>query len=208
MAGFEDLKPKAEFTVKTGTNGSYTVENSQEFGQEWTSENETSFSRAEVLAAESSWTITGVVMSVPLKLRNSSPISYAIKSMAMTAYTMIPLGIGSSDVDMLGSISQQDEQGFQEITMAPNGESGIISFVNNSLTIDQARDWATRARNISITLAGYSISMSDRNGNERDFTNEMTAVGASTARLRLDFGPGVVNKNLLNWLWQSVISIT
>ncbi len=194
MAGFEDLKPKAEFTVKTGTNGSYTVENSQEFGQEWTSENETSFSRAEVLAAESSWTITGVVMSVPLKLRNSSPISYAIKSMAMTAYTMIPLGIGSSDVDMLGSISQQDEQGFQEITMAPNGESGIISFVNNSLTIDQARDWATRARNISITLAGYSISMSDRNGNERDFTNEMTAVGASTARLRLDFGPGVVNK--------------
>lgn len=194
MAGFEDLKPKAEFTVKTGANGSYTVENSQEFGREWTSENETSFSRAEVLAAESSWIITGVLMSVPLKLRNSSPISYVIKSMTMTAYTMIPLGTGTSDIDMIASISQQDEQGFQNIMMKPNDESGEISFVNNSLTIDQARDWATRARNISITLAGYTIGMTDRNGNERDFTNEMTAVAASTARLRLDFGPGVVNK--------------
>ncbi len=194
MMGFENLTPKGEFTLSAGSNGSYTFENSQEFGQEWTSENEASFSRAEVQAAESSWTITGVVMSVPLKLKNSSPISYTIKSMTMTAYTMLPLGTGTPDVDMIASISQQDEQGFQEIMMQPNGESGIISFVNNSLTIDQAKDWATRARNISITLSGYTISMIDKNGNERNFTNEMTAVAANTARLRLDFGPGFVNK--------------
>ena len=153
MVGFEDLKPKAEFTVKTGANGSYTVENSQEFGREWTSENETSFSRAEVLAAESSWTITGVLMSVPLKLRNSSPISYVIKSMTMTAYTIIPLGTGTSDIDMIG-ISQQDER-VQNIMMTndESGETYLLTF----LTIDQAGLGDTGAQ-YSITCRLY-ISM-------------------------------------------------
>ncbi|MBD3240388.1 MAG: hypothetical protein GF331_07370 [Chitinivibrionales bacterium] len=199
MLGFEDVKPVGEFTVFASANGSYTTETSQEFGREWSSENAISYERAETRASENSWEITGASMAVPIRLHNNGPIAYRITALTLTAYSQFaPLGKGEPILDLLGSVNLQDNDAiFQEITLNPNSESGVLSFVNSSLTYETAKAWALRGRDMTIALSGYTMAITALDGTVRDFTHEMTAVAASTARLRLDFGPGFVDKKPL-----------
>lgn len=193
--GQEGKDWKWEIGFEQSVHGSYTTESVSETGSEWSRENVASFERAETLGRELSKEVNGGYVDVAINVVNNSNVSFTVKGMTLTAYSLNYSA--QKRFNVLGSLNLQDnDANFQEFTLGPGKKTGApMNFINSNLDYQTVRDWATKADGLVLEVSGYSISMTDEDNAEKDFTHELTATAALTAKLRIDHGPGVVDKD-------------
>ncbi len=193
--GQEGKDWKWEIGFEQSVHGSYTTESVNETGAEWSRENVSSFEQAETRAREQSREIAGGYVDVAINVLNNSNIAYTVKSMTLAAYSLNYSA--RKRFNFLGNLNLEDNDAvFQQFTLEPGSPTNApMNFINSNLDYQTVRDWATRAHGLVLEVSGFKITMFDEDGAEKDFTHELTATAALTAKIRIDHGPGVVNKD-------------
>ncbi len=193
--GQEGKDWKWEIGFEQSVHGSYTTESVNETGAEWSRQNVSSFEQAETRAREQSKEITGGYVDVAINVLNNSNIAYTVKSMTLTAYSLNYSA--KKRFNVLGNLNLQDNDAvFQEFTLEPGSKTNApMNFINSDLDYQTVKEWSTRAHGLVLDVSGFTITMIDEDGTERDFTHELTATAALTAKIRVDHGPGVTDKD-------------
>lgn len=184
--GWEGSGPK--FSVSAGASGSYTTENITAWGSENTRENVHSYEEAELFAREENITYTGGTFMVPLTIRNPGNIAYTVENLSLAAYKIDLADTGS--VLIIGALSQEGGIAFSPFTLDPGAESGVFNYVNTAQNLADLKDLSCSAEAVVCGVSGYHITMTTAEGNTLDFTSSSTTVGARTAEIIIDFGPG------------------
>ena len=111
----------------------------------------------------------------------------------MTAYERSP-GV-DEPLSVIGTLSHSGTgNSFDTFRLTPGGSTEELTFETSVNNIDEARRLATRVSGVNTAIRASSISMTDSEGNTRNFTASSTNVNARTAALTADFGPTVPHK--------------
>ncbi len=168
---------------KVGATGSYTNEDSHEWGSEVSETNSYEAQTAYTESSSSDLTKTGGSIKYAVAFKNNGPIAYTVDSMLLSSYRVNSSSSGL--VDLIGSLSQDSDSGFSSFTLAPGEESGTFTFQNANLNVSDVLSLLQDSSGIVCAVSGYTVSME---GNT--FTQSATQVAAKTAKLVIDYGPG------------------
>ena len=172
--------------INVGAHGTYTTEDSYEWGTEESYTNARSVESAKSISSSEDLTKIGGSMTYSVAFKNTGPMAYSVDTMELSAYK-----IDRNDPQLIGSISQSSNSSFSEFQsfiLNPGQESGIFSFRNDSLYVSDVMSLLGNSSGIICAVAGYSISMEGV-----DFTQSGTDVPVKTAKIFIDYGPGVDN---------------
>lgn len=164
--------------------GSYTTEDSYEWGTEESYTHARSVESAKSMSSSEDLTKTGGSMTYAVAFKNTGPIAYTVDTMELSAYK-----IDRNTPELIGSISQSSNSSFSEFQsfqLNPGEESGLFSFRNDGLYVSDVMSLLADSSGIICAVSGYTVSME-----ETDFTQSGTDVPSKTAKIFIDYGPGV-----------------
>lgn len=168
--------------IALGYNGSYTAEDSWEWGSSTTLGNTQTVEDSEEYASYNEITYTDGTLSVGAKLSNPSDVAYTVDSLTLTAYALDQSSEGAYRA--VGSMVL--DGGFSAFTLQPGAESGEFDF-SKTLSVGSAKDLASNVPSLVFGISGFSSSMTV-DGETTDFTQEYTKVAALCAKVIIDYG--------------------
>lgn len=185
--GYTSLSGHAVWHLTGGGHGSYTTEDSYEWGTEESYSNTRTVESAKSMSSSEDLTQTGGSVTYAVAFKNTGPIAYTVDTMELSAYRVDPNTSGVAQ--LIGSVSQSSNSSFSEFQsfqLNPGEESGVFSFKNDGLYVSEVMSLLENSNGIICTIAGYSIAMDGA-----DFTQSGTDVPAKTAKIYIDYGPGI-----------------
>ena len=166
---------------ESGAHGTYTKEDSYNFSNAKTVENTTAVENARSRASGESLTANGGELEIGAQLYNNGNIAYNISDVVVTAYKIDPY-----DDEYIIPIGSLNVDSFSSVELAPNSSSSHLVFGNGSLVVTKVLELLEDAKGIRFEISGYTISMEGRN-----FTQASTEVPTRTAKIMIDYGPGL-----------------
>lgn len=177
---------KAEVSVSNEVSFGATYGSSAcyEWGTEKSKENSHISSLTKGLISSEETNNVGGRISYAVILENNGAIAYDIESIALSSYS-----VDYREPTLITDIINLNADNFTA-TLGPEGSgnssTGEISFYNNELTVGQTTKLLSSSNGLICGLSGYTLSME---GNT--FTTSSTDIAARTAKIIIDYGPGI-----------------
>lgn len=151
------------------------------YTQEQSRENTQTLAQAEAFESSNSYSETGGSLSLALKVRNDSDLSFQVKSVRLGAVTL-----DSADRRALRPVANLDIDTsfgrFSEFTLSPNAETDNLNF-SASLPLDAIKGLLRDPRGLIVRVASSEIV--DSNGVAYAFRD--TEIGTKTASVLIDY---------------------
>lgn len=180
--GYASKSPHFLYHVNVGGHGTYTTEDSHQWGQSDTVEHRSIAEEAFALGTQESLSQEGGKISAGVSFRNSSNIAFQVSGITLSAHEKGPTSDGY--VKMIGNLMPESTVNFR---LDPNTENdALFTFKNESLYVSEVLELLKRGNGIVVAIAGYQLTMGDT-----DFTVESTDVPTKTAKILIDYGPGI-----------------
>ena len=174
--------------VNVGAHGTYTKEDSYSWSSSQSIENSRAVDRAHSQGTSDSLSQSGGKISISASFRNTSNIAYKIGNISLSVYKLdpytenyiVPIGTLTSATGLNISLDPQSQQ----------ENDGVFIFENSSLTVGKILELLDDSRGMIFSIAGYDITMEGKN-----FTQASTEVPLRTAKVIIDYGPGIGKKS-------------
>lgn len=161
-------------SVSNGDSYTYSKADSESWSKSW--------SNGKSSTSSSSKTVTGGSVSVFLRLKNPSSISYTVENLTVALYR-----ISSNSKEGRSFVTNLELADAQVITIPAESESGDLKF-SASIGIGLTELLMKYSRGFEIEVAGYKITLQKDGQYPNDFTEALTQVKAKTASVFIDWG--------------------
>lgn len=185
--------------LKDGSESSVTISGSTSW--KWVRGNTSTFSQTDSLALAQSYAntkaqsatqtvnYTGGVISVPVKIKNTSNIAYVVKNITLEAYKISYDGNNGQNSSAVTNLYPGSQAAGADPTAAnatiPAGGEAEIKFTSGQLSVGAIESIMNGLVGFRVEVSTLLISSEDT----KDFTKIKTAVDAKDALLTVDYGP-------------------
>ena len=185
--------------VKTGADRSLSINASTSW--KWVRGSTNSFSDSTALSLAKSYAdtraksatktvnYTGGIISVPVKIKNKSNVSYVLNNMMLEAYKISYDGSNAQNTKAVANLypttAAAAEPTLLNATISAGGETGEIRFSSGQIPVATVEGILNGLIGLRVEVSTIKISSEDT----KDFTKITTAVGAKTALMTIDYGP-------------------
>jgi len=164
-----------------GASSSVTKEESVTWSAEQSRENSQAYSNAANNSVGEE--LTGGGIAVALDVRNEGHLAFTVSNLVLSANLVNPLS--NKVLEPLGNLVFDSVSSWNDFPVAPGGRAGPFTYSNDGLTVAETRSLLADSTGLAVSVAVYDIT--DEEG--RSFTHDLTAIGAKTAVVTIDYGP-------------------
>ena len=158
-------------SVTNGDTYTYSASTSASWSKSWSNGRST--------ASSSGKTINGGKVTMQVKFRNPSNISYTVNTVTLAVNN---LPVGSAEVSPVASVTRTD------VGTIPAGTTTSAFIISFDLGIDGFEKVMKWSSGLSVEVSGYTISIQKQGFMSNDFTEALTKVKALTSALYIDWG--------------------